>query len=64
MLHKGYSKATIGKNIKKATAEGKSPKQAVAMALSSAQKSAEKAGKPAKGPGKPKKGKKKAKKGS
>jgi hypothetical protein len=38
-LKKGYSKATVSANIKKEMASGKSQKQAVAIALSSAKKS-------------------------
>lgn len=54
-LAKGYSKKTIGKNIGKEMAAGKSKKQAVAIALNTARISAKKAGKPSKAP----KGKKK-----
>lgn len=56
-LIKGYSKKTIGKNIKKEMIdEGKPRDQAIAIALNTARESAKKAGKPSKAP------KKKAKK--
>lgn len=55
-LKKGYSKATIGKNIAKEEAAGKPPKQAIAIAMDTARKAAAKAGKPGKAPAK--KGKK------
>lgn len=41
-LAKGYGKKTISKNIKREMSQGKSQKQAVAIALSSARKSAPK----------------------
>ena len=44
-LIKGSSKAAIGKNIKTEMAAGKPQKQAVAIALSTARKAAQKAGK-------------------
>lgn len=49
-LKKGYSKATISKNIKAEKAAGKPRKQAVAIALNTARTAAKKAGKPAKAP--------------
>lgn len=55
-LKRGYSKATIGKNIAKEEAAGKPPKQAIAIAMDAASKAATKAGKPGKAPAK--KGKK------
>ena len=56
-LIKGYSKKSIGKNISKEIKAGRPKNQAIAIALSTAQKAAEKAGKSAKAP-KRKKGKK------
>lgn len=56
-LSKGYSKKTISKNIKTEMSAGKPQPQAVAIALSTARKAADKAGKPGKAPA-PKKGKK------
>jgi hypothetical protein len=56
-LKKGYSKKTIGHNIKKEMAAGKSKKQAVAIALNVARKASKAVGK--KGPAKAKKSKKK-----
>ena len=53
-LKKGYSRKTIGANIRKMKAEGYPTKQAVAAALTTARRSAKKAGKPGKGPAKPK----------
>lgn len=55
-LKKGYSKKTIGENIRKEKGAGKSQEQALAIALSTAEKAAKKAGKPSKAP--KKKGKK------
>ena len=52
-LKRGYSKASVGSNIKKLTAEGKPKAQAVAIALSVARKAAVKAGKPSKAPARP-----------
>lgn len=54
-LKKGYSRKTIGKNIRKMKAEGYPQKQAIAASLTTARKAAKKAGKPAAGPAKPKK---------
>jgi len=54
-LKKGYSRDTIGKNIKMEEKAGRPKKQAVAIALNVARKAAMKAGKPSKAP----KGKKK-----
>jgi len=48
-LVKGYSKASIAKNISK-EAKSKPHKQAVAIALSTAERAAMKAGKPSKAP--------------
>jgi hypothetical protein len=53
-LKKGYSKATISKNIANEMKAGKPQPQAVAIALSTARKAALKAGKPGKAPKKPK----------
>lgn len=55
VLKKGYSKKSIGANIKTEVEAGKPKKQAIAIALDTARKAAEKAGKPSKAP----KGKKK-----
>jgi hypothetical protein len=52
---KGFSKASIGKNIATEIKAGKPPAQAKAIALDVARKAAKKAGKPSKAP--PKKGK-------
>lgn len=54
-LKKGYSKKAVSSNIKTEMAHGKGQKQAVAIALSTARKAAEKAGKS--GKVQPKKGK-------
>lgn len=56
-LKKGYSAKTVGKNIATEMKHGKPQKQAVAIALSTARKSAIKAGKPGKIAPAPKKGK-------
>jgi hypothetical protein len=50
-LRKGYSRATIAKNIATEERAGRPRKQALAIALNTAQRAAQKAGKPAKGPG-------------
>ncbi len=49
-MTKGYSQKSIGKNIKMEKKAGKPMKQAVAIALSTAEKAAMKAGKPSKAP--------------
>lgn len=49
-LRKGYSPKVISKNIKAEVAAGRPHKQAVAIALSTARKSAKAAGKPNKVP--------------
>jgi len=51
-LTKGYSKASVSKNISKEMKAGKPQKQAVAIALSTARTAAMKAGKPSKAPAK------------
>lgn len=53
-LKKGYSKASIGKNIGAEIKAGKPKAQAVAIALDVARKAAAKAGKPGKAPKKKK----------
>jgi hypothetical protein len=50
MMKKGYSDKTVSKNIKMEMKAGKPQKQAVAMALGMASKSAKAAGKPGKAP--------------
>jgi hypothetical protein len=50
---KGFSKATISKNISAEKKAGKSTKAAVATSLGIARSAAKKAGKPWKGPAKP-----------
>jgi hypothetical protein len=54
-LKKGYSRKSIGKNIKTEMDNGKGNKQAIAIALSVARRAAKKAGTPEKGPPQPKK---------
>lgn len=49
-LKKGYSRKSIGSNIKAEMKSGKPAKQAIAIALNTATNAAEKAGKPAKAP--------------
>jgi hypothetical protein len=49
-LIKGYSSASIAKNIATEKRKGKSQAQAVAIAMSTAQTAARKAGKPHKAP--------------
>jgi hypothetical protein len=44
-LSKGYSKKALGKNIATEMGHGRSQKQAVAIAMSTARKAAKKAGK-------------------
>lgn len=58
-LKKGYSKSSIGANLKALKAEGKPRKQALAIALETARDAAKKAGKPEKGPSPKRKAKKK-----
>jgi hypothetical protein len=49
-LKQGYSRKSIGSNIKREMKNGKPKKQAVAIALNVARKAAKKAGKPSKAP--------------
>jgi hypothetical protein len=56
-MKKGYSAKTVSTNIGREMKSGKPQKQAVAMALSSARKSAVAAGKPGKVKSAPKKSK-------
>lgn len=49
-LKKGYSRDTIGKNIKMEEKAGRPKKQAIAIALNVAREAAMKAGKPSKAP--------------
>lgn len=49
-LKKGYSRKSIGANIKTEEKAGRPRKQAIAIALNIARKAAEKAGKPSKAP--------------
>lgn len=49
-LKKGYSRKSIGQNIKTEMKAGKSRKQSQAIALNTARRSAERAGKPSKAP--------------
>lgn len=49
-MTKGYSKASISKNISRERKAGKPAKQAVAIALNVAREAAMKAGKPGKAP--------------
>jgi hypothetical protein len=49
-LKKGYSRTSIGKNIKMEEKAGRPKKQAVAIALNVAREAAMKAGKPSKAP--------------
>lgn len=49
-LTKGYSRKSIGENIKTEEKAGRPRKQAIAIALNIARKAAEKAGKPSKAP--------------
>jgi hypothetical protein len=49
-LKKGYSRATIGKNIKMEEKSGRPKKQAIAIALNVARDAAMNAGKPSKAP--------------
>jgi ribosomal protein L12E/L44/L45/RPP1/RPP2 len=52
-VKKGYSKKTIGSNIKELMHAGKPQKQAIAIALNTARTAASKAKKPGKAPRKP-----------
>jgi len=49
-LKQGYSRKSIGENIKAEVKSGKTRAQATAIALSTARKAAERAGKPSKAP--------------
>ena len=49
-LKKGYSRSSIGKNIKTEEKAGRPKKQAIAIALNVARDAAMKAGKPSKAP--------------
>lgn len=49
-LKKGYSKKSIGHNVKAEIKAGRPRKQAIAIALSTARTAAKKAGKPSKAP--------------
>jgi hypothetical protein len=49
-LKKGYSRKSIGENIKTEMRSGKTRAQSTAIALSTARKAAERAGKPSKAP--------------
>jgi hypothetical protein len=51
-LKKGYSKASVSKNISMEMKKGTPQKQAVAIALNTARTAAMKAGKPSKAPAK------------
>lgn len=51
-LKKGYSQKSISANVKTEMKAGKPQKQAVAIALNTARKAAQKAGKPTKAPAK------------
>lgn len=51
-LKKGYSQKSISSNVKTEMKAGKPQKQAVAIALNTARKAAQKAGKPTKAPAK------------
>jgi hypothetical protein len=51
-LKKGYSRTSIGENIKMEEKAGRPKKQAVAIALNVARKAAMEAGKPSKAPAK------------
>ena len=61
-LKKGYSRTSIGENIKMEEKRGRPKKQAVAIAINVAREAAMKAGKPSKAP-KPAPKKKMTKKG-
>lgn len=58
-LKKGYSRSSIGKNIKMEEKAGRPKKQAIAIALNTARTAAMKAGKPGKAPKRAAKGKRK-----